>query len=151
MVTGVVVLGALLPLEHDAPTLAHGLETRAAPLIVVSALAGLATLALLWRRRPGLARVTAVVAVAAVVSGWGIAQYPWMLVDQVTIDDAAGAPATLRGLLVVVGLAAVTVVPALAYLFRLTQSQEWSEGPDHGPAATPCMDHARAPGPDPAH
>jgi cytochrome d ubiquinol oxidase subunit II len=151
VVTGVVVLGALLPLEHDAPTLAHGLETRAAPLIVVSALAGLATLVLLWRHRPGLARVTAVVAVAAVVSGWGIGQYPWMLVDQVTIDDAAGAPATLRGLLVVVGLAAVTVVPALAYLFRLTQTQEWSEEPDHGPAATTGVDHARAPGPDPAH
>ena len=49
--------------------------------------------------------------------GWGVAQYPWMLVDEVTISAAAGADATLAGLLVVVGLAGVIVVPALAYLF----------------------------------
>jgi cytochrome d ubiquinol oxidase subunit II len=30
---------------------------------------------------------------ASVVVGWGVAQYPWMLVDEVTIDQAAGAPA----------------------------------------------------------
>jgi cytochrome d ubiquinol oxidase subunit II len=127
VVTGVLVLGALAPLERDAPTLAAGLQGRAAPLIVVSALAGLTTLALLWRHRPGLARASAVVAVAAVVSGWGIGQYPWLLVDQVTIADGAGARATLQGLLVVVGLAGVTVVPALAYLFRLTQSRDWTD------------------------
>ncbi|QTJ68640.1 hypothetical protein HYG77_25890 [Rhodococcus sp. ZPP] len=51
---------------------------------------------------------------------------PWILVDQVLIADAAGAKATLVGLLVVVGLAAVTVVPALAYLFWLTQTDTWS-------------------------
>ena len=65
-------------------------------------------------------------AVASVVSGWGIAQYPWLLVDEVRIVDAAGATATLQGLLVAVGLAVVLVLPPLVYLFRLTQSEEWS-------------------------
>jgi cytochrome d ubiquinol oxidase subunit II len=125
--TGAVVFAALVPLEHDAPTLSDGLEGRAAPLVVASALAGLATLVLLWRRRYSLARFTAVAAVAAVVSGWGMGQYPWMLVDQLTIDDAAGARATLQGLLVAVALAGVLVAPALFYLFRLTQSEEWAE------------------------
>ncbi|MFZ5847802.1 MAG: cytochrome d ubiquinol oxidase subunit II [Actinomycetota bacterium] len=123
--TGAVVIGALVPLRQDAPTLAEGLATRAAPLIV-SALAGVATLALLITRRYAWARVTALGAVAAVVSGWGLGQYPWLLVDQVTIADAAGAPATLQALLVAVGLAAVLVLPALAYLYRLTQSEAWS-------------------------
>jgi cytochrome d ubiquinol oxidase subunit II len=49
-----------------------------------------------------------------------------MLVDQLTITQAAGAPATLSGLLVVVALAAVVVVPALVYLFSLTQTERWS-------------------------
>ena len=66
------------------------------------------------------------VAVASVVSGWGVGQYPWLLVDEVTIADAAGARATLQALLVTVGLAAVLVVPALAYLYRLTQTEPWS-------------------------
>ncbi len=125
-VTGALVFAALLPLEHDAPTLSDGLEGRAAPLVVLSGVAGAATMYLLWRRRYALARLTAVLAVAAVVSGWGVGQYPWLLVDEVTIADAAGARATLQGLLVAVGLAAVVVVPPLVYLFRLTQSEEWT-------------------------
>jgi hypothetical protein len=50
-----------------------------------------------------------------VITGWGVGQYPWMLVDKVTIADAARADAAradaaragaaLAGLLVVVGLA----------------------------------------------
>lgn len=60
------------------------------------------------------------------VTGWGVGQYPWLLVDEVTIADAAGADATLTGLLIVVVLAGVIVLPALAYLLRLTQTEEWS-------------------------
>ena len=121
-----VVFAALVPIAQDAPTLSDGLAGRAAPLVVLAAAAGLATIALLWRRSYGVARLTAVAAVASVVSGWGIGQYPWLLVDEVRIADAAGATATLQGLLVAVGLAVVFVVPPLAYLFRLTQSEEWS-------------------------
>ena len=126
LVTGALVFAALVPIEHDAPTLADGLESRAAPLVVLAALAGAATMYLLWRRRYAIARITAVLAVASVVSGWGVGQYPWLLVDEVTITDAAGATATLQGLLVAVGLAVLVVVPPLVYLFRLTQSEEWT-------------------------
>jgi cytochrome d ubiquinol oxidase subunit II len=86
-------------------------------LLVVAALAGAVTLAEVYRRRYRLARVFAVAAVAAVVTGWGVGQYPWILVDELTINDAAGAPATLTGLL---------AVPALAYLLWLTQTEGWS-------------------------
>lgn len=122
--TGVLVFVALVPLIDDAPTLTHGLRTRAAALIVLAALFGLGTLWLLWRRRFSPARFTAVAAVVSVISGWGIGQYPWMLVDQVKIADAGGAHATLWGLLVVVGLAGVIVLPALLYLLRFTQATE---------------------------
>ncbi|MDP3969847.1 MAG: cytochrome d ubiquinol oxidase subunit II [Nocardioides sp.] len=125
-VTGAVVLGTLAPLRRDAPTLFDGLSGRAAPLIVVSALAGAATLWLLWRRSYPIARLTAVVAVASVVLGWGVGQYPWLLVDEVRIEDAAGAPATLTGLLIAVGIAGVIVIPALGYLYWLTQTDRWT-------------------------
>ncbi|WP_374209826.1 cytochrome d ubiquinol oxidase subunit II [Glycomyces sp. TRM65418] len=133
--TGAVVFAALIPIEHDAPTLWEGLIGRAAPVMALSALGGIATLVLLWRRRFGIARLTAVVAVAAVMAGWGIGQYPWVLVDEVTIAEAAGAPATMQGLLVAVGIAAVVVGPALAYLFYLTQSPQWNgESQEHAQA-----------------
>ena len=124
-VTGAVVFAALIPILRDAPTLADGLTGRAVPLIVASGLAGAATMVLVARRRYRPARVTAVVAVASVISGWGAGQYPWLLVDEVRIADGAGADATMVGLLVVVGLAVVLVLPPLVYLFRLTQSEDW--------------------------
>lgn len=125
-VSGVLVLGSLPPIIQDATTLAECLTGRAAPLIVTSVLGGIVALALLLRRRPAAAQVIAVVAVASVIIGWGAAQYPWLLVDQVTIADAAGAPATLRALLLVAALAGIIVIPPLVYLFRLTQTEEWA-------------------------
>lgn len=136
--TGALVLAALIPIDRDAPTLSRHLLGRAAPLVILSAVAGVVTLGLLWRSRYGLARLSAVTAVACVVLGWGVAQYPWLLVDQLSIGDGAGARATLVGLLVVVGISAVVVVPALAYLYWLTQSETWNHGPAAVPPATPA-------------
>ncbi|GAB2977666.1 cytochrome d ubiquinol oxidase subunit II [Nocardioides montaniterrae] len=146
--TGVIVFGALVPLFRHAKTLSHGLIGPASPLIVLSALAGGATLFLLWKRKYAAARVGAVAAVVCVLGGWGVAQFPWLLVDQLKIVDGAGAPATLWALLFVVGLAGVTVLPALVYLFRLTQSESWS-GDGHGQAPTgvPAVPQGSAPVP----
>ena len=52
------------------------------------------------------------------------------------LAEAAGAPATLQGLLVVVALAGVLVLPALAYLFVLTQSEPWSTDAGSGDGRT---------------
>ena len=49
-----------------------------------------------------------------------------MLLDQLTINEAAGAHSTLTALLVVVALAAVIVLPPLSYLLWLTQTEKSS-------------------------
>ena len=85
----------------------------------------MATLVLLAQRRWAPARLTAVVAVASIVIGWGVAQYPDLLVDELTIDAGAGARPTLIGLVIVFGVAAVTAVPALIWLFVLVNQDEW--------------------------
>jgi cytochrome bd ubiquinol oxidase subunit II len=124
---GLIVFVGLYPITHDAPTLSAGLLGRALLLFAVAAVCGVATLTLVYRRRYSLARFFAVGAVAAVVAGWGVGQYPWMLVDQLTISEAAGPHATLVGLLIVVALGAVIVLPSLSYLLRLTQTEKWSK------------------------
>lgn len=133
-VTGVIALAAIVPLAVDAATLTDGLTGRAVPLVVISAAAGSATL---WRVVKGdmlRARATAVIAVASIVAGWGVAQYPWILVDQVEIADGAGHRSTLIGLLVTAGLAAVLVLPSLAALFVLAGRS--GSPPDVAPTRT---------------
>ncbi len=127
LLSGAIAMIAILPIENDADHLADGLQSRAAPLVVLSALAGMFALWRLRAGRFGRARVGAVFAVAAVVVGWGVAQYPDILVDHATIAEAAGARSTLIGLVITFAIAAVTAVPAMIWLFVLVNRPAWSE------------------------
>ena len=120
--TGFAALAGIAPLRHDAPHLFDRLTGRALPVVLLSAAAGATSLWLLWRDRPKSARVAAVIAVGSVVAGWGVAQYPWILIDVAHIDDVAGARPTLWSLVAVFALAAVTVLPALVYLYWFAQT-----------------------------
>ncbi|MCU0260969.1 MAG: cytochrome d ubiquinol oxidase subunit II [Ilumatobacteraceae bacterium] len=119
-VVGAIALVGVVAIETDADTLASGLHGRALALVLLSAACGLAAMWLLHRDRPSAARLPAAGAVVAIVVGWGVGQYPWMLVDQVTIDQAAAPPATLWALLVAFAGAALLVVPALIWMLVLT-------------------------------
>lgn len=126
LITGAVALAAAVTLELDAPTLASGLHGRGIALILGSAIAGAISVLRLRQRRWARARIGAVVAVAAIVVGWGVGQYPAILVDHADIDDVIGARTTQVGLLLVFALAAVTVIPALAWLYVLVNNKRWS-------------------------
>jgi cytochrome d ubiquinol oxidase subunit II len=125
-VTGMVALVAALTIESSAPDLAHGLDSRAAPIIVLSAVGGVAALVDLRARRWRRARVGAGIAVASIVIGWGVGQYPAVLVGAADIEDVAGAPATMTALVVVFAVAAVTVLPSLLWLYRLVERPTWN-------------------------
>ena len=67
------------------------------------------------------ARPLAVGAVVAVVWGWGVAQYPYLLPQKLTIADGAATSATLTAVLIVFGVAVVLVLPSIGLLYTLTQ------------------------------
>jgi len=121
VVAGAVAVLAVFPLRADADTLVRRLEGRGSVPVVASAVAGLAALVLLRQKRWAVARIAAVAAVASIVIGWGVGQYPDVLVDHATINEVAGARPTMVGLVVVFGIAAVTVIPSLLWLFALVQ------------------------------
>ena len=127
LLTGGAALIAAATIELDAKTLAEGLHGRGLVLVIISAGAGVASLWRLHRGEWGRARIGAVVAVAAIVVGWGVGQYPYLLVDQIEIADAIGARSTQIGLVIVFGAAALTAVPALAWLYYLVNQPEWSK------------------------
>ena len=115
---GAVLLGALFLSEPvGLPQLVGG----AIPVLAVSAVGGIGAVVALVRRQPVLSRGFAVLAVAAVVGGWGVGQYPDMLPGEITIEQAAAPSATLWALVVVVVLAVLFIVPALVLLLRLSQ------------------------------
>jgi cytochrome bd ubiquinol oxidase subunit II len=118
---GAVALAGIGVLAADASRLYQGLTGRALPLIAASAAFGLASLALLWRRQFLAVRVTAACAVVAVVWGWAVGQYPYMLEPDLTIAAAAAGRATLQAMLAALGVGAVLLVPSLAWLFILFQ------------------------------
>jgi cytochrome d ubiquinol oxidase subunit II len=120
-VTGLVGLGGLFVLQADAPLLFAGLTGRALPVIVISVLAGGAAIVLLLRGRFGQARIASAVAVATILVGWAVAQYPYLLPPTLTIADAAGGEVTLVAMLVTLVAGSVLLIPSLVYLYVLFQ------------------------------
>jgi cytochrome d ubiquinol oxidase subunit II len=117
---GAVAIGGVVPLRADARRLFDGLTAGwGTPLVVASMAGGVAALWSLWRRRYAPARLAAVLAVVAVIWGWGAAQYPYLLVDELTVAEAAAARASLWALLVAFAVAAGVAVPSLVYLYLL--------------------------------
>jgi cytochrome d ubiquinol oxidase subunit II len=130
LVAGAVALAGPLVLRADAPEFAEALTGSGFPELVVSALSGVASLVLLWRRRYVAVRVTAALAVTAVIWGWGIAQYPELL-PGLTADQAAADPAVLRASLAAVAVGAVLLIPSLWWMFALFQREPAAAGGGH--------------------
>jgi cytochrome d ubiquinol oxidase subunit II len=119
VVAGAIALGGLPVLRFDARPIWDGLTTGAGVgALLASAATGVATLALVARGRYEPARVSAALAVAAIVVGWALAQRPRLLTG-LTIEQAAAPRSTLIAILVGAAIAAVLILPSLALLFGL--------------------------------
>ena len=115
MVSGGLALAGLLVLRGSGLDLTHG---AALALVCVSGAAGLATLVLCGSSRFGLARLTAALAVAAVVVGWAAAQAPRFL-PGMTVTQAAAGQATLVAIVIAVAGGCVVLLPSLGLLYAL--------------------------------
>ncbi len=121
VVAGGLAIGAIPVLAVDAPILADELTSRGWPFVIASGLLGAAALMLLWRDRPRGTRACAVGAVVAVIAGWGVAQYPYILPPSMTFADAAAPAGALDALLLIFVVAALVIAPSLALLYDLDQ------------------------------
>jgi cytochrome d ubiquinol oxidase subunit II len=120
IVTGAIAIAGPFVLDHDAHRLYLRLLHVGWPLMLVSAVAGLAALATALRGTPRLVRPLGVLAVAALLAGWGTAQYPNLLGTHLSIREGAAPAATLDALVVVTVVFAALVGPSLVALYVLT-------------------------------
>jgi cytochrome d ubiquinol oxidase subunit II len=128
LAAGAVAVAGLVVLHFDAERIFRRLtEGVALPALVVSVIAGVATLGLVWRRRYEPARYTAALAVAATIAGWALAQNPVFL-QGLTVRQAAAGHDTLVAVVVVILAGALLLFPSLALLFRLTLGGELRGG-----------------------
>jgi cytochrome d ubiquinol oxidase subunit II len=128
-IAGVTAIAGAIVVRSDARWIFDRLvDTPAVLSVGVSLLAGGATLALVARRRLDAARVSAAIAVAAVVGGWALAQSP-LLLPGLTVQQAA-APDNVMVLLVIAILGGGLILfPSLALLFRLMLRGSFSVEP----------------------
>jgi cytochrome bd ubiquinol oxidase subunit II len=119
-IVGALAFGCIALSKHGAPLIFAGLTARAhsLPLQFLTAAIAISALVALARERYATARVLAIAQVTLVVWGWGISQYPYLIVPDLTLADAAPR-SVLRAVLWALAGGAVLLVPALAYLFAV--------------------------------
>jgi cytochrome d ubiquinol oxidase subunit II len=118
---GAFAVAGLFALHSEARYVFDRLTAEGLPLVILSLLCGAALLAVLRRggRRP--LRPLAAGAVVAVIWGWGVAQFPYLLPTSLRIDEAAAPDATMTIIFIVFAVAAVVVLPSLGLLYALAQ------------------------------
>ncbi len=121
VVAGAFAVAGLFALHSEARYVFDRLTSQGLPLVILSLLCGAALLAALLRaaRRP--LRPLAAGAVIAVIWGWGVAQFPYLLPTSLRIDQAAAPGPTMTIIFIVFAVAAVLVLPSLGLLYSLAQ------------------------------
>jgi cytochrome bd ubiquinol oxidase subunit II len=138
-IVGVIGFIGIFVLRADARYLFDGLVSRGLPLVILSVVCGVGALVLLVRNAGRGARVLAILAVASIIIGWGVAQWPYLLPASLTFSAAASPSGTLAAVLAVVVLAAIIVVPGFALLFVLHEKDLL---PEEGVEDEPGVDRA---------
>ncbi len=128
LLAGTFVVGlavVTLPLCYvEAPHLWDGLLSwRAASVLVVGLAAALTSGWALLRRHFRLARAATIAQVSCLLLGWGLAQYPYLIYPDVTLQAAAAPEVTLRFVLYSLPAGAAILLPSLWFLFRVFKSQ----------------------------
>jgi cytochrome d ubiquinol oxidase subunit II len=123
LLTGALAGGTFAELSSSAPHVFHRLTGVALPLVAVSTAAGICVLGMLWLHwyNAQALRITAAIAVATVVFGWGLAQYPYLFPTSLTLAAGSAPTASLVAEFVVTGLAVLLVAPGFAVLYLLQQ------------------------------
>lgn len=124
LIAGTFVVGLsiiTLPLLWlEAPHLWDGLiSLRAAPLIAAGVAAALLSGWALLFHRFHLARIASIIQVFFLLAGWGLAQRPYIIYPDITLQNTAAPAATLRFVLITLPFGLALLGPSLWLLFSV--------------------------------
>lgn len=125
---GCLAMLGLLVIRVDAELLWRGMMRRGLPFAGLSAFAGLWSMAAMYLRRYGQARIAAALAVAAVLGGWGASQWPYLVPPDITIIGSAAPAAALRAIAISILGGGAILAPSLFLLFKVFKSEPRQKG-----------------------
>lgn len=134
IVAGIVVVALAIVTLALTPSSAPRLFGRltgsrwSIPFFVVAAAVTGAAFTSLIRRSFRAARLFVAAEATLVLAGWAIAQYPYLIVDDLTLSNSAAPPATLRLLLIALAAGIPVLIPSLYALFRVFKQAGGSTG-----------------------
>ena len=131
---GLLSFGGLVMVGIESPSLSAGFLLRGWPLVLASLVFGIGSLVEVWRLNCTRAAIAAAGAVATVIWGWGISQYPAIIPPGITAASSKAPDYVLWLMLIVISTGAVFLLPALAYLLVLFKTKQRIEDPQQ-PAA----------------
>ena len=118
---GLTALAAFLLAGGGAPWVRRALAARpwSWPFHLLTGGAAVTVMVALFTRRFRLARVAVAAQTALILLGWVLAQYPYLVVPDVTLHGSAASPRMQRLLLVALAAGVPVLVPSLWLLFRV--------------------------------
>jgi cytochrome d ubiquinol oxidase subunit II len=124
--TGCMALLVFSLSHNEAPDIRRELLHQWSGGIIVSlALVGLITCVVgLWTNRYHLARAAAIGYVTAIIWGWGLSHYPYLIKPDLTIYNSAAPSLTLELLLFALVAGMIVVFPSLLYLFGVFKKSQ---------------------------
>ena len=119
--------------RSEAPVIWHGMIDREiftiVPLgIALAALGGWSV----WNRHYPLARMAGAAEVIVLIGGWALAQYPYLVVSDLTYQNAAASDAMLKASLITFAIGSIFLAPSLWLLFSLFKGRNPAITGDYG-------------------
>ncbi len=119
VISGGLALAGLAVARLVLPVLWGGLTSRALPLLALALGNGLVALWAVARDRPAVARLLVAAQIALVILCWSAAQWPYLIVPDLTLGNTAAPDSTLVAFLVAAVIGAALLLPSLYFLFRV--------------------------------
>jgi cytochrome d ubiquinol oxidase subunit II len=121
VVVGLMALVVFLLSDSGAPQIRRGLSESwwTWPLQSATAVMAVGAIYALWQRKFRLARLCAAAQITFILWGWALAQYPYLVEPQITIQNAAAPMTTLRLVFITLIGGALLLLPSFYYLYRV--------------------------------
>ncbi|MDO8526113.1 MAG: cytochrome d ubiquinol oxidase subunit II [Deltaproteobacteria bacterium] len=116
---GILAMVGLFIIATDAPILWKGFAESSPIFVLLSILAGIASLLALWKKHFTAAVLFSPLAVIAVTLGWAVAQYPVLIPPAITLANAKSPDTVLKAMFFGLVFGSILLLPSLGFLFYL--------------------------------